>query len=489
MSEDQPRITNPTLTDADREDFPEDFAELFEASQTQREKGVQRDAKVHGTVVSVGKEWVFVDIGGKSEGAISVEELTDESGALTVNVGDPITAYVVSTRGDEIRLSVKMTAAASDEAIRGAYRSGVPVEGLVLSERKGGFTVRVLGKEAFCPYSQIDIAASSDREGYLNKKFVFRIAEYSEGGRNIVLSRRAILEEERARRVAQLKNTLASGDLVQGEVRNLAKFGAFVDIGGVEGLIPMSELAWHRVEDAGDVVRQGDKITVKVMDLDWVNNRISLSLKQTLEDPWSTAAARYPEGVLVEGTVTKLMNFGAFVALEPGIEGLVHVSNMGGGRRVNHPREVVESGERVEVTVLSVDQATRRMGLELSILGAEEAGPAVELREGEVVVGAVDSVKDYGVFVSLPGGKSGLLHVSEIEGGSKTDLKRRFPSGSPVDVEILKIDQESGKISLSTKSISRKTEQAQFKHFGVGQARGGASFGTLGDLLKDKLNR
>jgi len=471
------------------DDMQEDFAALFEASQFQDSVRTQKDSKIRGTIVSIGDEWLFVDIGGKSEGAISREEFLDDEGKLTVRLGDSIDAYVVSTRPGEILLSVKMTSAASEEAIRGAFVSGVPVEGFVESERKGGYSVTLLGKSGFCPFSQIDLQSAGKPEDYIGKRFTFRIIEYSDRGRNLVLSRREILEEERAKQVAQLKETLKPGDVITGTVQNLVKFGAFVDIGGIEGLIPMSELAWWRVNDASDVLSPGELVTIRVLDVDWPKRRISLSRKQTLDDPWNDVSQRYPEETTLSGKVTKLTNFGAFVQLEPGVEGLVHISNMGAGRRINHPKEVLSEGDEVEVKVLSVDPGARRIGLDLVTSRLDEEGaPSVELSEGAVVAGIVESVKDYGVFFSLPGGKSGLLHVSEIGEQRKGDIRGKFPVGSSVDVEILSIDPESKKIALSTKRLSKKVEDSLFADFASGK-RDKGSLGTLGDLLKDKLNR
>lgn len=469
------------------EDPAEDFAALFESGQFAQETLVSLDSKIEGTIVSIGEEWVFVDIGGKSEGAISREDLLDDTGELPFNLGDSITAYVVGNREGEIQLSIKMTVAASEEAIQGAKRSGVPVEGLVLGERKGGFSVSVLGKSAFCPYSQIDLQPYGEASNYVGKKFSFRITEYSDKGRNIVISRRAILEEERRERIACLEKQLRPGDVVDGEVRRLAQFGAFVDIGGVEGLIPIAELAWHRVTSASDVLTPGDEIKVKVLDLDWEHNRISLSRKQTLIDPWDSVSQRYVELQTFTGIVTKLMNFGAFVQLEPGIEGLIHISNLGTGRRIGHPREVLREGEEVRVRVLSADTASKRIGLELiSSEIADGVLPEQELGQGDLVTGIVDAVKDYGVFVKLPGGKSGLMHLSEIAADRTGDLRSRFPVGSSLDVQIISIDPVAGKISVSTRSLGKRKEEAQFKEF-KSELGATGSLGTLGDLLRSKI--
>lgn len=487
MAEDKSNNVSANDSEEETEESKEDFGSLFEASQREGTR-LDKDSKVTGTIVSIGGEWAFVDVGAKSEGSIARDELLDKEGRLQYSVGDELTAYVVSTRDGDIRLSLKMTAAASEEAFRDAYRSGVPVEGLVIGERKGGYTVRVFGKEAFCPYSQIDLHSGGNPETYLGNRFAFRITEYSERGRNVVLSRKEILEEERLKQVIELKKTLQPGDVLQGTVRNLTNFGAFVDIGGIEGLIPMSELAWRRVGDPSEILETGQEISVKVLNLDWDRDRISLSLKQTLENPWDSARVRYPDDAVVVGTVTRLMNYGAFVELEPGVEGLIHISNLGTGRRINHPKEVLEERQQVEVKILSVDQAERRIGLELKPGDAGEAQTAgAPPKKGDVVSGTVEAVKDYGVFIGLPGGVSGLLHVSEIPEGRRGDLRKRYPVGETVEVEVLDIDEKGEKIALSARTLGDRAEQAHFKDFQSG--KGAGSFGTLGELLKDKLKK
>jgi len=385
------------MQDAAEAEEEEDFSALFEASLKKVKKRVQTDGKVTGTVVSIGEEWAFVDMGQKSEGIIAAQELLDEDGKPSAAVGDVITAYVVSARDGETVLSVKMTTAATSEALEGAYRSGLPVEGVVAAERKGGYQVKVFGKEAFCPYSQMDLRGVSAPEGYIGKRLVFRITDYENGGRNIVLSRRQILEEERQKRVEQLRQSLHVGDLVSGTVAKLAPFGAFVDIGGIEGLIPMSELAWRRVASASDVLAPGETVKVKVLDLDWDGGRISLSRKAMQEDPWATARERYREGAIMTGQVVRLAPFGAFVELEPGIEG--------------------------------------------------------------------------------------LLHISEMAGDTTGDLMRKYPQGSSITVQVLKVDPGSGRISLSTKGIEAVEEGQEFKTYQA--AKGGAgSFGTLASAFK-----
>ncbi|MGC8659444.1 MAG: S1 RNA-binding domain-containing protein [Desulfomonilaceae bacterium] len=467
----------------------EDFAALFEASNLADELNTRLNGKIDGKIVSIGEEWVFVDIGGKSEGAISREELLDSEKRMDLKVGDPITAYVIAQRDGDVLLSVKMTQAASGDAVRSAYRSGVPVEGLVTAERKGGFSITVFGRPAFCPYSQIDIVSGEPPENFIGKKFFFKITDFSDRGRNIVVSRREILEEERRKRFLELKQTLREGDVVRGFVRKLAPFGAFVDIGGLEGLIPISELAWSRVESVADIISEGEEISVKITGLDWEHNRISLSLKQVQENPWVSVSSRYLEGNETVGTITRLVTFGAFVELEPGIEGLIHISNLGKGRRINHPREVVNPGDRVQVRITSVDEQAKRVGLELIAETEPDAKmeSPVEITQGAILNGEVQAVKDYGVFVSLPGGKTGLLRNVEIGDFSQRELRKKYPAGSQIKVKVVSVDPESGKIGLSVKAMENIDEENNVKEFLLSSNRG-ASLGTFGQLLKSKLD-
>jgi small subunit ribosomal protein S1 len=476
-----------TLSEKNSDESVEDFASLFESGQYDRDTIVRRDTRVEGQIVGIGEEWVFVDIGAKTEGAIAREEMLDESGGLAVSIGDTISAYVISTRGGEVLLSKKMTSAASEDALKTAYRSGIPVEGLVTGERKGGYSVSVFGKQSFCPYSQMDLPPMGENSDYLDRRFLFRVTQYSEGGRNVVLSRRPILEEERAQKIATLKQSLQIGNVLEGCVRRTVPFGAFVDVGGIDGLIPISEIAWFRVSEVSDILKPGDNVRVKIVDLDWENMRISLSLKQAQEGPWESVVQRYPEEKITDGIVTKLMNFGAFVELEPGIEGLIHISNLGVGRRINHPREVISEGDLVQVRILSTDKESRKIGLERIVdSGSDISDPLTDLKEGDVLLGTIESVKDYGVFVGLPGGKSGLLHSSEISGAKGGSLRNRWSVGTQLEVQVLKIDERTGRIALSTKSMAQRNEDDYAREF-ASTTEGKSSFGKLGDLLRPKM--
>lgn len=357
--------------DTNEKDFDEtgeeSFAELFEKSFKTLER-LEPGKKVTARVLKVSGDWVFLDTGRKGEGVIDRKELLDGEGNLTVSEGDSITAWFVGASGGELRFTTKLGGGpAGSSQLEDAWRSGIPVEGLVEKEIKGGFEVKVGGSaRAFCPYSQMGLRRVDDPAGYIGKHLSFRITDYAENGRNIVLSRRALLEEEQQREKAALRDTLQEGMVVDGTVSSLRDFGAFVDIGGIEGLVPMSEMAWGRVKSAADVLSVGQKVRVAIKRLDWENDKISLSLRDTLADPWETMAERFPEGSYHTGTVASLAQFGAFVRLSEGIDGLIHISKLGQGKRINHPREVLKEGETIEVKVEGVDRESRRLSLSLA---------------------------------------------------------------------------------------------------------------------------
>ncbi|BCR03299.1 30S ribosomal protein S1 [Desulfuromonas versatilis] len=361
----------------------EDFAALLEQSLVKTSR-LEPGQKIEARVLKISTDWVFLDVGQKGEGVLDKKELLDPEGNLGVAEGDTLAVYFLSRAGGELRFTTRIGGAgAGDARLEEAFRSGIPVDGSVVKEIKGGYEIRLSGgTRGFCPYSQMGLGRSQGPEEYLDKHLPFRITRYEERGRNIVVSHRAILEEERLRLREQLKGTLAEGALVQGRVTSLQKFGAFVDIGGIEGLVPISEIAWGRVEDIGEVLSVGQQVEVAVKSLDWENNRFSFSLKETLADPWSLVAQKYPEGSVHSGKVARLAPFGAFVTLEEGIDGLVHISKLGAGKRINHPREVVREGEDLEVRIEGVDPENRRISLALagSAQAEQEAEPEEDFR-------------------------------------------------------------------------------------------------------------
>jgi small subunit ribosomal protein S1 len=385
----------------------ENFADLLAKSYTDPGR-LEPGQKVTARVLSISGDWVFIDTGRKGEGVLDRKELLDPDGNLTVAVGDAITAWFISASGSELRFTTKVGGGSAGNAqLEEAWASGIPVEGFVEKEIKGGFEVKIGGSlRAFCPFSQIDLRRADASADYVGKHLSFRISEYGERGRNIVLSRRLVLEEERNQEKETLRETLAVGQTVRGTVTSLRDFGAFVSVGGIEGLLPISEVGWGRVADISEHLSVGQEIEVAIKSLDWEKERFSFSLKDTLPDPWEKAVQSYPEGSYVTGRVARLANFGAFVTLGEGIDGLLPISRLGGGKRINHPRDVLKDGERIEVKVESIDRGSRRISLSLA-----EASRAAAQAEEEMAdfrkTAAEGSARSLGSLGDLLKGKLG----------------------------------------------------------------------------------
>ncbi|WP_224963392.1 30S ribosomal protein S1 [Geomonas subterranea] len=361
----------------------ESFADLFERSQKDAGR-LEPGAKVEATVLQIAKDWIFLDTGRKGEGVLDIKELLDAEGNVSVKVGDKVAAWFVSSRNNEMRFTTKVGGGGSHSAgnaqLEEAYAAGIPVQGVVEKEVKGGFEVKVAGSRAFCPFSQIALRRVEDTAALLGKQMSFKITEYSERGRNIVISHRALLEEEQQQQKDALKETLKVGDRVTGTVTSLRDFGAFVSIGAVEGLLPVSEVAWARVNHVSEVLSAGQEVEVVVKAIDWEKNRISFSLKDTLADPWEEAASAFPEGSYQNGKVARLTPFGAFVTLASGVDGLIHISKLGAGKRIQHPKEVLSEGQEVEVKVESVDREAKKISLALASVSraAEEQAQSMD---------------------------------------------------------------------------------------------------------------
>jgi small subunit ribosomal protein S1 len=355
----------------------EDFATMFEASE--RARRVTKGQIIDGTIVAIGGESALVDVGGKSEAAIDIAELKDDEGRVEVKVGDRIKAMVVSTAG-ELKLSRRLALGVATAAqLEDAFHSRLPFEGRVERAVKGGYEVRIARQRAFCPVSQIDTARNTEPAQHEGRVYKFRIIEYKEGGRNIVVSRRALLEEEQQANAAEVRQSIVEGAIIAGRVASVRDFGAFVDLGGgVQGLLHVSEMAWERVPDARQFVKSGDEITVKVLRVDADKQKISLGLKQLAADPWSRAAGTYKVGQLLTGRVTRVAEFGPFVELEPGIDGLVPLSESGVPREVD-VKKAFRVGDEIQVVVLDVDATARR--IRLSVTAVQKSREADEMRE------------------------------------------------------------------------------------------------------------
>jgi small subunit ribosomal protein S1 len=341
----------------------ETFADLFQDKPVSR-KNLQPGNRVEATVVGISGDNIFLDAGGKSEGILNAAELRNETGELTVAVGDRVNVFFVAARGGEVVFTTRLgSGQTTSRELEEAFQSGIPVEGKVTAEIKGGFSVTVAGQRGFCPYSQMDIRKVEDPDNYLEKSFAFKIIEFGSQGKNIILSARAVQEEQRQQEREQLKERLTEGMQVSGTVSSIRDFGAFVDIGGVDGLIPISELAWGQTDRVEDVLSIGQQVEVLIKRLDWEQNRISLSLKETTENPWDQVMVKYPVGSIHQGRVSRLAAFGAFITLEPGIDGLLHISKLGAGRRIHHPREVLEAGQELTIKIESIDVTQKRLSL------------------------------------------------------------------------------------------------------------------------------
>ena len=360
----------------------ENFAEMFEKS-FKKQGRLEPGQMVEAMIVKVTGEWIFLDLGGKGEGYLDRKELADEAGNLTVKEGDTVRAYFQSSANNEMHFTTKIGSGPGKQSqLEDAWRNGIPVEGTVVKEVKGGFEVKVGGTiRAFCPFSQMGLRRDEPQAEIIGRSLSFNIAEFAENGRNIVLSRRAILEGERQDKKRALQASLQEGMKVLGKVTSIQKFGAFVDIGGIEGLLPVSEIAWSRTEKVGDVLSVGQEVEVIIKKLDWDQERFSFSLKDALPDPWDRVVDQYLVGSYHTGTVSRLAPFGAFVTLGEGVDGLIHISKLGGGRRLSHPREALKEGQPVEVQIEAVDRDKRKISLALAEVRRAEEEEAATIKE------------------------------------------------------------------------------------------------------------
>lgn len=343
----------------------ESFEELFKAEKTQKIRHLTPGQKIKATIVGINDETTFLDVGGKSEGILQSSELKDSEGNFTHQVGELLDVYFLQAKASEQLFTTSIGSGSSTAHLEEAYRSAIPVEGFVKAEIKGGFEITLGGNvRGFCPFSQMGLRRVEDAaKEYLETHMKFQITRFEENGRNIVLSARAIQEAERAELREKLQETLEEGQTIEGIVSSIREFGAFVDIGGVDGLIPISEIGWSRVDKVEEYFTVGQKVQAVIKKLDWEKDRISLSYKETQADPWNDVVKLFPEGTTHMGTVARLAPFGAFVTLAPGIDGLVHISKLGGGRRINHPREVLEEGQNIDVKIDAIDLTEKRLSL------------------------------------------------------------------------------------------------------------------------------
>lgn len=434
----------------------ESFAELFEESL----KGVKLQAGglVTGEVVHVDNEVVIVNAGLKSEGVIPADQFKDESGEITVHVGDKVEVVLEQYEDGfgETRLSrEKANRMKAWEDLETAYESQSIVKGVLTGKVKGGFTVTIDAIRAFLPGSLVDVRPVRDPSYLEGKELEFKVIKLDRKRDNIVVSRRAVVETEMSAERDALLASLEEGQIVKGVVKNITDYGAFVDLGGVDGLLHITDLAWKRVKHPSEVVNVGDEIEARVLRYDRDRNRVSLGLKQLGEDPWVDLNRRYPEGTRLFGKVTNLTEYGAFVEIEEGVEGLVHVSEMDWTNKNIHPSKVTQVGDEVEVMILDIDPERRRISL-----GIKQCQPnpwedfAANHNKGDRVKGTIKSITDFGVFVGLEGGIDGLIHLSDLSWGRPgEEAVRDFKKGEEVEAIILAVDPERERISLGIKQL------------------------------------
>ena len=465
----------------------EDFAALFEASG--QAKRFRNGQTIEGTIVAIGPEVAFVSVGGKGEATIDVEELKDDDGDIEVSVGDRIQATVVSNAGG-LTLSRKLAlGAASAGQLEDAFRAGLAVEGKVESVVKGGYEVRIARLRAFCPLSQIDTMRTEDPAVHQGRVYAFRIIEFRDGGQKFVVSRRALLEQDQAVRAAELRKSIAVGDIVIGRVVSVRDFGAFVDLGaGVQGLLHVSEMAWARVSDTSEVVKAGDEITVKVLRIDETTQQIALGLKQLSADPWTKVQSTYEVGQVLQGRITRVADFGAFVELEPGVEALAHMSTFAPTGRSGGWSKSITTGMSDTFEILSIDLEKKRIGVAMVEEGSAKADAVSGIVPGARITGKVDRHESFGVFVFLAPGRTGLMPFSETGVDKGADVKKALPIGSEVEVIVLEADPAGRRIRVSHKAVGQAQEAAEVREYAEREDSAQTqSFGSLADKLRGAL--
>ncbi len=434
----------------------ESFAELFEESL--KTVDMVPGTIVTGVVIDIDKDWVTVHAGLKSEGVIPAEQFRNELGELNLQIGDEVQVALESVEDGfgETKLSrEKAKRAEAWKILEAAHVAEEVIKGVINGKVKGGFTVDVAGIRAFLPGSLVDVRPVRETTHLEGKELEFKVIKLDQKRNNVVVSRRAVLEQANSVERDELLATLQEGQAVKGIVKNLTDYGAFVDLGGVDGLLHITDMAWKRIKHPGEIVNVGDEIDVKVLKFDRERNRVSLGLKQLGEDPWVAITKRYPEGARVKAKVTNLTDYGCFAELEEGVEGLIHVSEMDWTNKNIHPSKVVQLGDEIEVMVLDIDEERRRISLGLKQCQENPWDAfARTCAKGDMISSKIKSITDFGIFIGLDGGIDGLVHLSDIswhEAGE--EAVRKYKKGDELETVVLAIDPERERISLGIKQL------------------------------------
>ncbi len=414
---------------------------------------------VKGEVVRIDDDHILVDVNFKSEGQIPASEFRDPSGNISVSVGDRVDVYVARKNEMEGTITLSYERAKRVQLfnqLTEVQEKNGTCKGTILRRIKGGYTVDLGGVEAFLPGSHVDLRPVPDMDALVNQEFEFRVLKINPRRSNVIVSRRVLLEEERDSKRQDLLGTLAEDQMVRGRVKNITEYGVFVDLGGLDGLLHITDMSWKRIRHPKEMVSMGQELELKVLSFDRDNQKVSLGLKQLVPDPWQDITAKFPTELRLSGKVTNLVDYGAFVELEPGVEGLVHISEMSWTRKLRHPSQMVKVGEEVEVVILGVDQDKKRISL-----GMKQVKPnpwevvAEKFPEGTVLEGAIKNITEFGMFIGIEDGIDGLIHVSDISWTKKI----RHPSeayqvGDMVQAKVLTVDQESEKFTLGIKQLT-----------------------------------
>ncbi|MDM8559338.1 30S ribosomal protein S1 [Candidatus Parabeggiatoa sp. HSG14] len=462
-------------------DMSESFAELFEQSQT--EKSMIPGSIVMGKIVEVRHDVVIVNAGLKSEGVIPIEQFYNDNGQLEVAVDDEIEVALdaVEDGFGETKLSrEKAKRAAAWGVLERAFETQETITGIITEKVKGGFTVHMNDIRAFLPGSLLDVRPVRDTTYLENKPLDFKVIKLDKRRNNVVVSRRAVVEKENNQEREALLETMQEGMVLQGVVKNLTDYGAFIDLGGVDGLLHITDMAWRRVKHPSEVVNVGDEIEVKVLKFDRDRVRVSLGLKQLGEDPWINIARRYPEDTRLFGRVTNLADYGCFVEIEEGVEGLVHVSEMDWTNKNVHPSKIVQIGEEVEVMVLDIDEERRRISLGIKHCQTNPWDEfATTHNKNDKVVGHIKSITDFGIFVGLNGGIDGLVHLSDISWNVPGETAvRNYKKGDEIEAVVLAVDAERERISLGIKQLDKDP----FSDFIAGNPKGSVVKGVVNEV-------